>query len=68
MNYLLAGLIGIIGGSGFYTMPGLENARWELEQTVYRAPSDGRVVNLQVRVGTMLVPLAVRSAPIRYRL
>ncbi|MGC4417552.1 MULTISPECIES: HlyD family secretion protein [Cupriavidus] len=40
----------------------LENARWELEQTVYRAPSDGRVVNLQVRVGTMLVPFPFSPA------
>ncbi|TDF64610.1 HlyD family secretion protein [Cupriavidus sp. L7L] len=40
----------------------LENARWELEQTVYRAPSDGTVVNLQVRVGTMLVPFPFSPA------
>ncbi|CAN7672620.1 Inner membrane protein YiaV [compost metagenome] len=40
----------------------LENARWELEQTVYRAPSDGKVVNLQVRVGTMLVPFPFSAA------
>jgi multidrug resistance efflux pump len=40
----------------------LENARWELEQTVYRAPSDGKVVNLQVRVGTMLVPFPFSPA------
>jgi multidrug resistance efflux pump len=40
----------------------LENAKWELSQTVYRAPADGRVVNLQVRVGTMLVPLPLTPA------
>ncbi len=40
----------------------LENARWELDQTVYRAPSDGKVVNLQVRVGTMLVPFPFMPA------
>ncbi|PLP99413.1 HlyD family secretion protein [Cupriavidus pauculus] len=40
----------------------LENARWELGQTVYRAPSDGTVVNLQVRAGTMLVPFPFAPA------
>lgn len=40
----------------------LENALWELEQTVYRAPADGKVVNLQVRVGTMLVPMPFQPA------
>jgi len=40
----------------------LENARWELDQTVYRAPSDGKVVNLQVRIGTMLVPFPFMPA------
>jgi len=40
----------------------LENAKWELDQTVYRAPSDGKVVNLQVRVGTMLVPFPFMPA------
>jgi multidrug resistance efflux pump len=29
----------------------LENARWNLEQTVVRAPSDGIVVNVQLRPG-----------------
>ncbi|WP_028452838.1 HlyD family secretion protein [Chitinilyticum aquatile] len=40
----------------------LENAKWELEQTVYRAPADGKVVNLQIRVGTMLVPMPFAPA------
>jgi len=40
----------------------LEKAKWDLDQTVYRAPSDGKVVNLQVRVGTMLVPLPFMPA------
>ncbi|MBB3011403.1 HlyD family secretion protein [Cupriavidus alkaliphilus] len=40
----------------------LEQARWELDQTVYRAPADGKVVNLQVRVGTMLVPFPFSPA------
>jgi multidrug resistance efflux pump len=40
----------------------LDNAKWELAQTVYRAPADGRVVNLQVRIGTMLVPLPLTPA------
>ncbi|NLP60111.1 HlyD family secretion protein [Paraburkholderia sacchari] len=40
----------------------LENAKWQLAQTVYRAPADGQVVNLQVRVGTMLVPLPLTPA------
>ncbi|WP_148716065.1 HlyD family secretion protein [Chitinolyticbacter meiyuanensis] len=40
----------------------LENAQWELDQTIYRAPADGRVVNLQIRVGTMLVPMPFAPA------
>ncbi|WP_028454744.1 HlyD family secretion protein [Chitinilyticum litopenaei] len=40
----------------------LENAKWELDQTIYRAPADGKVVNLQVRVGTMLVPMPFAPA------
>ncbi|HSC81039.1 MAG TPA: biotin/lipoyl-binding protein [Chitinolyticbacter sp.] len=40
----------------------LENAQWELDQTIYRAPSAGRVVNLQVRVGTMLTPMPFAPA------
>ncbi|XZG71431.1 HlyD family secretion protein [Chitinibacteraceae bacterium HSL-7] len=39
------------------TQSQLENAKWELDQTVFRAPNDGTVVNLQVRVGTMAVPM-----------
>lgn len=40
----------------------LDNARWELEQTVYRAPADGQVTNLQVSVGTMLSTLPLAPA------
>jgi multidrug resistance efflux pump len=35
----------------------LENARWELSQTVAYAPADGWVINLQLRPGSMVVPL-----------
>lgn len=31
----------------------LENARWELEQTTVRAPSDGYAINVQLREGSM---------------
>lgn len=44
------------------TSADLANAQWELEQTVYKAPSDGRVINQQVRVGTMLVPMPFAPA------
>ena len=44
------------------TQADLDNAKWELEQTVYTAPSDGKVVNLQVRVGTMLTPMPFNAA------
>jgi 5'-methylthioadenosine phosphorylase len=33
-------ILGIIGGSGFYSLPGLENARWEKVMTPWGAPSD----------------------------
>lgn len=44
------------------TSADLANARWELAQTVYKAPSNGRVINQQVRVGTMLVPMPFAPA------
>jgi len=39
--------IAVIGGSGFYDMPGLENARDEAVETPFGAPSDA------IRVGTL---------------
>jgi 5'-methylthioadenosine phosphorylase len=33
-------VLGIIGGSGFYSLPGLENVRWEAVMTPWGAPSD----------------------------
>ncbi|MCM5661379.1 HlyD family secretion protein [Galbibacter mesophilus] len=38
----------------------LEEAKWKLEQTVYRAPADGRVVNLQLRPGAMAVQFPIK--------
>lgn len=35
----------------------LERARWELTQTTFRAPSDGTVINLQLRPGQMATAL-----------
>lgn len=35
----------------------LANARWELSQTVFHAPSDGTVINLQLRPGQMATAL-----------
>ena len=39
----------------------LENARWELDKTVVRAPNDGEVVALVLRPGQRVGSLAVRS-------
>lgn len=33
-------VLGIVGGSGFYNLPGLQNARWEKIMTPWGAPSD----------------------------
>ncbi len=33
-------VLGIIGGSGFYNLPGLENPRWETVASPWGAPSD----------------------------
>ena len=33
-------VLDIIGGSGFYNLPGIENARWEKVMTPWGAPSD----------------------------
>jgi multidrug resistance efflux pump len=43
------------------TQANLDNARWELSQTVTYAPADGWVMNLQLRPGSMVV--AVPLAP-----
>jgi multidrug resistance efflux pump len=40
----------------------LSDAEWRLEQTVYRAPSDGTVVALSLRPGAMAVPLPITPA------
>jgi multidrug resistance efflux pump len=37
----------------------LENARWELSQTVFYAPADGSVINLQLRPGQMATALGM---------
>jgi len=35
----------------------LATARWNVEQTIYRAPTDGTVVDLQLREGSYTVPM-----------
>jgi 5'-methylthioadenosine phosphorylase len=46
-------VLGIIGGSGFYHLPGLENPRWEKVMTPWGAPSDeilfAEIAGLSVR-------------------
>ncbi len=37
---MTATVLGIIGGSGFYTLPGLSNVRWERIESPCGAPSD----------------------------
>jgi 5'-methylthioadenosine phosphorylase len=37
---MTASILGIIGGSGFYNLPGLSNARWETVASPWGAPSD----------------------------
>jgi len=37
---MTASVLGIIGGSGFYTLPGLSNARWETIASPWGQPSD----------------------------
>jgi multidrug resistance efflux pump len=44
------------------TQAQLDNAKWELGQTEVRAPADGTAINLQVRVGTFLVPAPFQPA------
>ncbi len=33
-------ILGIIGGSGFYDLPGMTNARWEAVKGPWGEPSD----------------------------
>jgi multidrug resistance efflux pump len=44
------------------TMAELDRARWDLEQTTVRAPSDGYVTHVFLRPGQMATPLAATSA------
>lgn len=46
----------------------VDNARWQLEETVVRAPADGYVLNLQLRPGGFVtsVPLASSMAFVSY--
>jgi 5'-methylthioadenosine phosphorylase len=37
---MTASVLGIVGGSGFYNLPGIEHARWEKVMTPWGAPSD----------------------------
>jgi 5'-methylthioadenosine phosphorylase len=50
---MTASVLGIIGGSGFYNLPGLSNPRWEKVMTPWGAPSDeilfAEIENLPVR-------------------
>ncbi|WP_188109773.1 HlyD family secretion protein [Pseudohalioglobus sediminis] len=39
----------------------LDNARWQLQETVVRAPGPGHVVNLQVRPGNVVTTVPVAS-------
>jgi hypothetical protein len=40
----------------------LKDARWRLDQTVYRAPTNGSVIALSLRPGAMAVPLPLTPA------
>ena len=44
------------------TMAELDRKRWELEQTIVRAPSDGYVTHLFLRPGQMATPFSLNSA------
>lgn len=43
----------------------LDDARWQLEQTIVRAPSDGYVINRQIRPGTRVTTLPA-TAPMTF--
>jgi multidrug resistance efflux pump len=40
----------------------LKDAKWRLDQTIYRAPANGTVVALSLRPGAMAVPLPLTPA------
>jgi multidrug resistance efflux pump len=53
----------IAGIAGFEAQ--LENARWQLDKTIVRAPSDGYVINRQIRPGTRVTTLPA-TAPMTF--
>jgi len=40
----------------------LDQAQWDLSQTTMYAPADGTVINLQLRVGSFVVPFPIQAA------
>lgn len=40
----------------------LDNARWQLEETVVRAPADGYAINVQIRPGSYVTNMPVASS------
>ena len=55
-------VLGIIGGSGFYNLPGLENPRWEKVMTPWGAPSD-EILFAEIDGPAGPLPAAARARP-----
>jgi len=53
----------IAGIAGFEAQ--LDNARWQLDKTIVRAPSDGYVINRQIRPGTRVTTIPA-TAPMTF--
>jgi 5'-methylthioadenosine phosphorylase len=49
-------VLGIIGGSGVYDIPGLENARWETVKSPWGAPSDALLTGTFKGVDLVFLP------------
>ena len=49
-------VLGIIGGSGIYEIPGLENPRWQAVQSPFGAPSDQLLTGSFAGVDMVFLP------------
>jgi len=58
----IGGKVGTIYAPVAQVRAQLENARWQLEQTTVRAPSDGYAINVQLRTGSFTAAFPITPA------
>ena len=62
MRQRIGGKVGTVYAPVAQVRAQLENARWQLEQTTVRAPSDGYAINVQLRTGSFTAAFPITPA------